>query len=382
MFCVVHKRIFKRVCVTGAALSAVAAIIGAALPSQAATSPGWRQFAHGHYGPAAAFSSFNEVLALSKTNAWALGGNMAGNGNPATGLPVALHWNGKAWASTALPKNVTDTIVRASAPAANDIWAVTRSGGWILHWNGSAWSVAKHLTTTGGFSGITAFSPTNVWVFGGGGGASPGFVGTWHYDGHTWTELKTGQAAGLEFASPISANDIFAIGGTAIERFNGKTWFLASTKGIPAGQWTFSGIRAVSDKNVWVTASRLVNNSDVPSLLHYNGSAWTTYPLPWSVTSGQSSGIASPVLDGQGGLCFTGETETLPPNSGAAFYVVRRTATGQWLRTKLGSQASAGNSGVFLLGLALIPGTASVWGVGNQVGGKNAVIWAYGKVGA
>jgi hypothetical protein len=392
VFPFVRMRLFKRVAVAGAAVSAVAAIIGAAWPVQAATSPGWRQIISRHYGPATSYSQFFAVAALSKTNAWAFGGNMAGQGNPVKGVPVALHWNGTSWAGTALPAGMTDAIAEVSAPAANDIWAVTRTGGWILHWNGAKWLIAKHVSAAGplvgAFSGVTAFSPTNVWVFGGGGGPLSG-LGTWHYDGHAWTELTAGQAAGLEVASAISAKDMWAVGGTksaqsAIERYSGKSWYLASTKGIPAGQWQYTGVRALSDKDVWVTASRLANDSNVPYLLHYNGTAWTASPLPWPVPSGGSGSLGNPVSDGHGGMWFTGETNTAPSASTVtvALYVIHRTAAGQWLRTKVGGGTTGNASGVNLMNLALIPGTASVWGAGAQYGNRQAVIWAYGQVGA
>jgi hypothetical protein len=379
---------FRRAGVAGVAVAAATAIACAALPAQAATSTGWRQVISRHFGPAGAGSTFFAVTALSKTNAWALGGNIAGQGNPAKGVPVALHWNGRSWASTPVPSSVTDAIWKASAPAANDIWAVTFDGGWILHWNGAKWSVAKLIAGAGGFSGVTALSPTNVWVFGGNGGAHAG-LGTWHFDGHTWKELTTGQAVGLDTAQALSAKDIWAIGGTkspqsAIERYSGKSWYLANTKGIPAGQWQYAGVRALSDKDVWITATRHVTDRNVPYLLHYNGSAWTVFALPWGVGSGGTSNIINPVSDGHGGMWFTGETETAPAATFESdFYVVRRTVAGQWLRTKVGTVTSKGHSGVFLWGLGSIPGTGSVWGAGSsQSGNGQAVVWAFGKVGA
>jgi hypothetical protein len=201
--------------------------------------------------------------------------------------------------------------------------------------------------------------------------------------------LSAGQAAGLEFASPVSASDIWAVGGTqspqsAIERYSGKSWYLASTKGIPAGQWMYTGIRALSDKDVWATATRFANDADTPYLLHYNGSAWTASALPWALPSGGSGSIGDPVSDGHGGMWFTGEVNTDPSASTvtSTSYAIRRTAAGQWLRTRVGSETFNGShSGAILLGLALIPGTASVWGAGiSQSGNRQAVVWAYGAI--
>src|SRR5262249_22613584 len=148
--------------------------------------------------------------------------------------------------------------------------------------------------------------------------------------------------------------------------------YLANAKGIPAGQWNFWKLRVVTDKDVWVTASEFVNNSEVPFLLHYNGTSWTKLALPWPVGSGQSSEIRSITPDGHGGLWFTGFTNGASDSSFAS-YVVRRTAAGQWLRTKVGTRTS----GVFLQDVAQVPGTGTVWGAGfNQAksGGGSAVI--------
>ena len=69
-------------------------------------------------------------MATSKSSAWAFGGsNVAVGGQHA----VAAHWNGRAWAGGALPAGVSSEIIAASAPAANDVWAVSFFGGWVLH---------------------------------------------------------------------------------------------------------------------------------------------------------------------------------------------------------------------------------------------------------
>jgi hypothetical protein len=300
---------------------------------------------------------------------------------------AAVHWNGATWSAATLPSGMSTWFIAASAPAASDIWAVTFEGGWILHYNGSKWTVAKHLTGNGELTGVTALSAKNVWVFGGGG--SEGGLGTWHFDGTTWKKWTTGLANGLENATAVSASDIWAVGSRqapydTIVRFNGKTWSLANAKGIPAGQWTFWDLRVVSDKDVWVPASEFLNNSEVPFLLHYNGTSWTKLALPWAVPTGQSSEIRAITPDGHGGLWFSGFTISGGDNSVTTFYMVRRTAAGQWLRTKIGASSNTGLSGASLTGIAQVPGTGSVWGAGfseASSGGGSAVIWAYGTTG-
>jgi hypothetical protein len=76
----------------------------------------------------------------------------------------------------------------------------------VLRWNGHRWSVAKswHVGGRVELTGVTALSPTDVWVFGSGGFA-PG-LGTWHYNGHTWKHITQGAAVGITMASAVSSS--------------------------------------------------------------------------------------------------------------------------------------------------------------------------------
>ena len=381
----------KRAGIAGAIASAVA-LIGTALPAQAATTPGWRQVYTHHFGASTSASVLTSVVATGKTTAWAVGGEYVSSSSGTVDKPLIVGTtDGKHWNAATLPSGLTGIFYSVSAPAANDIWAVTIDSGELVHYDGHHWTLAHHFSGNGELTGVTALSSNNVWVFGGG-GANPG-LGTWHYDGAHWTESKTGYAVGLEYASALSAKDIWAIGGTqapesAVERYNGAKWLPVSTKGLPAGQWQFSGIRAVSDTDVWAIATLYTNNSNVPYLLGYNGSSWKTYKLPWSVTSGNSSDILSLASDGAGGMWFTNGTVQNGPGNDftSTFYLVHRTAGGAWTRQKTGETkftTTMSESGTSLHGLALIPGTKSLWAAGFDLStttGASTSIWADGNV--
>jgi hypothetical protein len=49
-----------------------------------------------------------------------------------------VRWNGTGWQQATLPGGLTDEIIGASAPAANDVWAVSFLGGYLLHYHGKA----------------------------------------------------------------------------------------------------------------------------------------------------------------------------------------------------------------------------------------------------
>jgi hypothetical protein len=357
---------FRRAGIACAAVAAGVLLIGAITSAQAVTSPGWRQVVSTHFGAATNISVFDVAIATSARNAWVFGGTDNRELAEPDGTPVAEHWNGTAWRQFALPKGLADHIEAASAPAADDIWAVTQFGGYILHWNGHAWSVAKRLPPIGipfpQLTGVVALSATDVWVFG-----SSGFTsgwGTWHFNGHAWTRWR-GSLVNITDGSAVSAKDIWAIGGpamadTAIERYTG-TWKLVTSRVLNGMR--FGAIQAFSDTNVWVAA---VNDSGSFLLLHYNGHVWAKFTMPWNV----HPMFGHIVPDGRGGLWLSAMTSYGLANR---YYEVHRTAAGAWRRTLVSAQ---------LLGLAHVPGTASVWGAGGSRGksGGNAVIWAYGAL--
>jgi hypothetical protein len=357
-----------------AVLSAAAAAVGLAVAggpiAQAAASPGWRLVASHHYPPLADYNALNSVVAPAKTDAWALGGNNVGSA-AGTNIPVAQRWNGSTWHAVTLPAGVTGPVWAASAPAANDIWAVTEQTGYLVHFNGSTWSVAKTFATGLSATGVTAFSPTNVWVFGRT-GFGPG-LGTWHLHGTTWTNV-TGLGGSVTKASALSASDIWAIGSTgnnpqdAIVRYQGSGWEKVTSAALSDAQ--FNNIVALSPTNVWVSGNKA--GTSKPLLVHLNGTTWTPVAVPFTLNLGALTS------DGQGGLWMA--ANALPPANRiwAVHLAVSSTGVLTWTRHEL----TAGAGG-FAYDITLIPGTTSLWAVGSKPAttGSSVAIWADGPIG-
>ena len=344
----------------GAAMSAAALTITPAIPAQAATT-GWRVVFTHHYGVQNNASGYLTVIAPGTRNAWAFGSTDLSGATP--GVPVAEHWNGSSWRGSTLPAGMSSAIVAASAPAGKDIWAVTQFGGDILHWNGSIWKVAHRLSGSGQLTGVTAFSTTNVWVFGGGG--FTGGLGNWHYNGSSWQQV-TGTASGISRASALSPGNIWAIGATsspetAIVHYNGTGWQRVKATALTGLQ--FSDILARSKTSIWATASSQAN-SFTAYLVHYNGSSWSKTKLPWAVDPERLA------RDGHSGFWLSAS------DSGSRSWMVHRSSAGRWSRTLIGSAPTG------LLDPVLIPGTASLWGAGlvKAATGTNAAIWVHGQV--
>jgi hypothetical protein len=215
----------------------------------------------------------------------------------------------------------------------------------------------------GELTGVTAFSPSNVWVFGGP-GAAPGF-GTWHFNGNSWTKSPTATNDGIVLASALSSSNMWAVGSVSagedsIFHYTGS-WHRATASALAGLQ--FHAIVALATHNVWALAN-IATNAFRPYLVHLTSSGWARIKIPYSL---DPVDLAS---DGRGGLWLTAV------DSASAGWVVHRTASGQWSRVSLGKSAR-------MFGLALVPGTASLWGVGsvNQQAGSKAAIWADGPTG-
>lgn len=355
---------YRAVVSLSAAATAATLSLALAVPAQAAT-PGWRVVFGTHYGASTTDSGYVTVVAPSKLDLWAFGGSDLSGATPE--VPVAEHWNGSAWTAGVLPAAVTSSansaIEAASAVSPSNIWAVTQFHGYVMHWNG-AWSVATQLPGAGQLTGITAISSTNVWVFGSGG--FTGGLGTWHYNGSTWTQ-QTGNASGIALASALSASNIWAVGSDgsspqdAIVHYNGTAWQPEQATALTGLQ--FQSVLAISPTNVWVSAVKQTNNF-VGFLLHFNGSQWSKFTLPWAGSTGVLTS------DGQGGIWLTAE------DSSNHSWVAHRSVAGTWTRTLIGSAPT------HLLSLALIPGTTSLWGAGSFIkgSGTDAGIWAHGAI--
>jgi hypothetical protein len=361
-------QIFKRAGIASAIASSVV-LAGAILPAQAAT-PGWRQVDSHHYGVAANYSSYTSVVATSAKNAWAFGGTDLSGGDGTTQQSVAVRWNGHSWSSGKLPSEVKSYIAAASAPAANDIWAVTFNGGWVLHYNGSTWTVAKRLPTTEhglplDTTDVVAFSAKNVWVFGGS-GYGPG-EGTWHYNGSTWTQT-TGAGGDISGATATSPSSIWALGGSGVPaadafvHYNGHTWTSAVSSALNG--LFLESVTALPGRatDLWGLASA---QSDVyKSYLLHDGDHWSKVAVPWGLATTESA-LAS---DGHGGFWFVAR------NASSQQYLVHWLPGNKWQRVAVGANLGTPE---------LIPGTSALFDNGLLFGkthGGSAVIWAYGSI--
>ncbi len=122
---------------------------------------------------------------------------------------------------------------------------------------------------------VTAFSPTDVWVFGAPSADYPG-LGTWHLKGTTWTKV-TGLAGSISTAGALSPTSMWAISsdGTApddiLVDYNGVTWQRITSTVLNGLQ--FSGICVKHANDIYALGTE---GNGTQHLVHFNGSAMET----------------------------------------------------------------------------------------------------------
>jgi hypothetical protein len=179
------------------------------------------------------------VTAITSNNVWAVGFRDDFTGD------VVEHWDGTSWSIVSSPAftGASDILKGISADASNDVWAGgdSFSGGpaVILHFDGTNWSRVATPRFPQGFSSfnaVTALSPSNVWAVGIGkpdNRCCPrGLIE--HWDGTKFSVVpspdpKPNATLNLEGVAAVSTNNIWAVGTTGIENWNGTSWSIFST---------------------------------------------------------------------------------------------------------------------------------------------------------
>ncbi len=324
--------------------------------------------------------SFNAVSAAGRADVWAVGSHSVN----AAGLPLAEHWNGKAWAKTAVPLpsgatsasfNGVDTL------AANNAWAVGATGAGqslIEHWDGHTWSVVPSPDPglDNALEGISGSGPNDLWAVGWFENTAQTFIALLfaHWNGTAWSFVAPPEEGGIQFGegvTAISADNVWVVGDTGGQatlsaHWNGTTWTMVPTPTLMSKDSLdfLTGVTAVSGKNIW--ASGYEGNVDdnlfaLPYLLHWTGSAWHLVKVPNAGTEGSSlRGTVALSASNVWAVGITDQTDggllALTEHfNGTAWSIVPAAEPGQ-----LGAVPDNSLNGVASLG------SGAVWAVGAQ----------------
>jgi hypothetical protein len=305
--------------------------------------------------------------------------------------PLAAHWDGERWYRYPVPG--TGSLQRLTGSATDDLWAVSWNmrDDSVFHWDGSAWSPTSLAPVEGDLDlhDVLSFGPDDVWLAGaavrprrGGILALPVLQ---HWDGRGWSHA-TLPVLDTEFGAFFALGgraegDLWAVGVTgsmpdAIEarpcylRFDGRSWrdvlngaalpVIAESIVVTTGEdVVFAGRDRVE------TAKRM-RPIGWPACLRWTGTGWDTLDPP-PLGSALGYGVAS---DGEGGLWLTGTGER-------GEVVFLRWTGGQWCQAALGPGMARRRGSVHRM--AVVPGTAEIWGVGHTIAGRvSGLVVRYG----
>ena len=172
--------------------------------------------------------SLDGVVAISATNAWAVG-SISNGTTPRT---LILHWDGKAWKvqRSRDPSDIDNALTAVAATSATSAWAVgydyNATAGQqqtlVERWNGTAWKVQKSRNTPDRYNtllGVAATSAGSVWAVG-----TREAAGAAHYqtlierwDGTAWSIVPSPDPGGgrendLNAVAAASASNVWAVG--------------------------------------------------------------------------------------------------------------------------------------------------------------------------
>jgi len=101
------------------------------------------------------------------------------------------------------------------------------------------------------------------------------------------TALPSNSLSGV---SVVSANDVWAVGGSAqgsrvgnplTEHWNGTTWTIVPAPQPPGSVAAFSAVSALASNDIWAVGSSTIGSNPSQNLTeHWDGSAWSVVPSP------------------------------------------------------------------------------------------------------
>lgn len=337
------------------------ALAGGAGDTPATTAGSEFQMTAGHhYGQRANASGYSVIVRTGPYSAWVFGGTNPGGPS----APVAAQWDGATLTTATLPSGLNSFISDASATSATDIWAASQYGRYLLHYDGVQWRVVKRWQH-GQITGLTAISPSDVWVFGTTADGTSN-IGTWHFDGYSWQRVA-GLAGSVSRASATSDSDVWAIAASpasdSILHYDGTSWQPVPT-GTDLDGVQLRDILAMSASDVWVLGTRA--DAAVGAqlvLLHWNGVAWASLGTQINAWAGRLA------LGADGSVLVT----ATPADASAGGLILQVSAQGGAPVVTAQSWLDSGS----ISDVALAGATRSLWASGailTRLGGE-AVVW-------
>jgi hypothetical protein len=331
-------------------------------------------------------SVLHKIAAVAGNDIWAVGSGF----DDTTGHTTTLteHWNGSAW--SVIPSSNSSTnnnaLFSIAVTAKNNVFAVGSSSDQtgnahtlIEHWNGSTWNIlpSPNRDTNNTLVGVTAISQSNIWAVGSYFSGSLNHTQTLieHWNGVKWSIINSPTVnnadATLSDIHAVAANDIWAVGYTdsntaltehsaLIEHWDGHKWSIMTH---PASQLngSLTALAAASANSLWAVGQYLPSDSNTTSqtlIEHWNGTLWTVVPA--AEITGYNDSLSDISAISANDIWAVGASQSKT-------YQSSQTLIEHWNGTKwnIVTSLNPDPANSFLLAITHIPGSTSLWAVGN-----------------
>jgi hypothetical protein len=245
-------------------------------------------------------SFLNAVVALSASDAWAVGLSRS-SGGPARTL--VLHWDGRRWAITDSPNAGPgdNSLVSVAAASARDAWAVGyRDAGRVYrslveHWDGDRWTVVRLPRLGGlgdGLNAVDAAASGVVWAVGGSVRArGPSQPLVLRLDGRSWSSVPAPaslHSATLNGVAAWGRRGAWVVGATRSGggdrafglQADGRTWRVVPIDLAAALSVDLNAIWAAAPDDMWAVGSSFDGRWYRPLVEHGVGGRWSSVPTP------------------------------------------------------------------------------------------------------
>lgn len=220
------------------------------------------------------------VAAYRPDDAWLAGTTYNSVTSQASGF--VDHWNGRAWQKISLPALSMDyslTGIAVTGPSSvwiagtdytgDDVSPARPEGLILLHWNGRSWTRTPAPVTgmwTQRVTGLTAISPTNVWMTGWGKVAPAGNQTrhplALHWDGHRWSNTLMPAGSGELYQIARAGTQLWAVGdefgptqsSAGILRWTGSRWVHAAVP-VQGNQGSLAAVAARPGGGLWTVGN-------------------------------------------------------------------------------------------------------------------------------
>lgn len=249
--------------------------------------------------PSAA-SFLNAVVALSASDAWAVGLSRSPGGPART---LVLRWDGRRWAITPSPNAGPgdNSLVSVAAASARDVWAVgyrDAEGVYrslVEHWDGGRWTIVRLPRLGGpgnGLNAVGAAASGVVWAVGGSARArGPSQPLVLRLDGRSWSSVPAPaslHSATLNGVTTLGRRGAWVVGATRSGggdrafslQTDGRNWRAVPVDLAAPLSADLNAIWAAAPDDVWAVGSSFDGRWYRPLVEHSAGGSWSGVPAP------------------------------------------------------------------------------------------------------